>query len=93
MDLESKTKLLDVAAARKELLAKSLGDIEHDTALTWGARAAACLDLAKDAIGEERTKWLRDAENYRQEALEHAAMTEDFDFLKQVVKAIASHRS
>lgn len=86
--------MLDLAKARDELATKSLLDIERDTALTWAARAAACLDLAHEAeTRQERQVRLREAENYRQEALEHAAMTEDIPFLQQVIAEIDAHKT
>jgi hypothetical protein len=85
--------MLDIASARKELQSKTLLDIERATALTWGARAAACLDLAAETRDETgRTQRLQEAQNYRQEALEHAAMTEDFQFLRELVQEIGAHQ-
>lgn len=79
------TAVLDVAKARKELQQKSLAEIERATALTWGARAAAAFALAgEEAQPERRWQWRLDAESYRQEALEHAAQTEDWTFLADV---------
>lgn len=84
--------MLDVEAARKELQEKSLLAIERATAITWASRAAACLDLAADAqTEEERTARLRESENYRQEALEHAAMTEDIPFLQAILAELNEH--
>ena len=77
--------MLDIQAARKELQQTSILDIERATALTWAARAAASFQLAKEAKDtRERIERLQDGENYRQEAIEHAAMTEDIEFLVQV---------
>ena len=74
--------------------AHTIEEIEHATAVTWGGRSVAAFRLAKDAPdGDERRRWLMDAENYRQEAIEHAAMTQDFDFLRQVMEAIEVDRS
>jgi len=85
--------MLDLAKAREELLSKSLLDIERATAITWASRAAACLDLAHEAeTRQDRSLRLREAENYRQEALEHAAMTEDIPFLQQVLAEIDAHK-
>lgn len=85
---------LDVQSARKELQEKSLLDIERATAVTWASRAAACLDLAKEqpALADKSAR-LREAENDRQEAIEHAAMTEDLEFLKQIIQAIGRHQT
>lgn len=86
--------MLDLAAARKELLSKSLLDIERATAITWAGRAAACLDLAHEADTRQgRTIRLREAENYRQEAIEHAAMTEDIPFLQAILAQIDAHKT
>lgn len=85
--------MLDLAAARKELQSKTLLDIERATALTWAGRAAACLDLAHEADDPRlRMRRLTEAENYRQEAIEHAAMTEDIPFLQDVVAQIRKHQ-
>jgi len=85
--------MLDVASARKELEEKSLLEIERATATTWAARAAACYDLARDAKDAAgRTARLEEAQNYRQEALEHAAMTEDIPFLRSILKEIQRHQ-
>lgn len=85
--------MLDLAAARKELQSKTLLDIERATALTWAGRAAACLDLAHEAVDPKLQMQRRmEAENYRQEAIEHAAMTEDIPFLQDVVTQIRKHQ-
>jgi len=73
------TLTLDVEKARKELEGKSITDIEHATALTWGARAVASFQLcAQSGEWESRFRFFCDGENYRQEALEHAAMSDDW---------------
>ena len=70
--------MLDVEKALKELQEKSMADIERATALTWGARAVASYRLAKESKSAiARFQHFYEAENYRQEALEHAAMAED----------------
>lgn len=85
--------MLDVAAARKELESKTLLDIERATADTWAGRAAACYDLAHDAKDDAtRTRRLEEAMNYRQEAIEHAAMTEDIPFLQGLITEIRKHQ-
>lgn len=86
--------MLDLAAAREELLSKSLLDIERATAITWAGRAAACLDLAhENETRQGRSVRLREAENYRQEAIEHAAMTEDIPFLQAIIAEIDAHKT
>ena len=86
--------LLDVAKAKKEIAAKEMAHIERETALTWGARAAAsyeCALVVEDIHGRLRCFW--EAETYRSEALEHAAMTEDVRFLERLIVEIEGYRS
>ncbi len=85
--------MLDVDGASKELAKKSLLQIERETALTWGARAAAAYGNASRATGLRREQWLQDAENYRQESLEHAAMTEDLGFLTGLLDELKDARA
>ncbi len=85
--------LLDVDAATKELSKKSLNQIERETALTWGARAAAAYTNAGRTQGTTREHWLRDAENYRQESLEHAAMTDDMGLLTSLISELKTLRA
>jgi hypothetical protein len=84
--------LFDTSSAMKELKQKSILDIERATAITWGSRASAAFRLAARTPGEEGRHWLMDGENYRQEALEHAAMTEDLPFLKRVIAELQQDR-
>lgn len=70
----------------EELRKQSIEDIERDTAITWGERALAAYQIAGEKNdGEHRQRWLMDGENYRQESIEHAAMTADFDFVEALV--------
>ncbi len=82
--------LLHPDDARSELEHKTLLEIERETAETWGARAAAAFEFAAKATGEKRAHWLADAENYRQESLEHAAMTGDIRFIEQILNDLES---
>ncbi len=85
---------LDLAKAREELLSKTILDIERATAITWAGRAAACFDLAHEAETRQgRQVRLMEAENYRQEALEHAAMTEDIPFLQGILQEVDAHKT
>lgn len=85
--------MLNVPDAKKELLSKSLLDIERATANTWGSRAAACYQLAAEAKDDKtRSLRLQEAMNYRQEALEHAAMTEDLKFLQDLLRDIQTYQ-
>jgi hypothetical protein len=86
--------MLDVAKAVKELASKDMLTIERDTALAWGGRAAAsysCVMDEDDPRAQQRCFW--EGENYRQEALEHAAMTEDLHFVADILKEIDGYRA
>lgn len=86
--------LLDLGKARKELDSKDLLTIERETALTWGGRAAASYDLVdeeEDHAEQMRCFW--EAETYRAEAVEHAAMTEDARFVERLTVEIEGHRA
>lgn len=85
--------MLDVEEATEELRSKSIEQIERATATTWGNRAAAAFRLAADSPAAERQRWLMDAENYRQESIEHAAMTGDFEFLRELHEELETERT
>lgn len=86
--------MLDLAKARKELAAKDLLAIERETALTWGGRAAGSYSFVlEESDHAEQMRCFWEGETYRSEAVEHAAMTEDSDFLEMVLKEIEGHRS
>ncbi len=86
--------MLDVEKGLAELKAKSLVEIEKATAMTWGGRAAASYLLAHRAAAKaERLRRFYEGENYRQEALEHAAMAEDGGrLLLQIHDEVEAHR-
>jgi len=63
-----------LAEAREEVLAKSHARIEEDTAWKWAARAIACHALWKETREDH---WIEEAEDYRHEAIEHAAFAND----------------
>jgi hypothetical protein len=74
--------MLDVEKALKELTTTSMAQIERTTALTWGGRAVASFRLCSQANDwETRFRHFCEGENYRQEALEHAAMAENWQNL------------
>ena len=55
-----------------------MDEIERQTALTWGGRAAASYQLSEEAKTlDKRFERFYEGENYRQEAFEHASMAED----------------
>jgi hypothetical protein len=55
-----------VNRARAELMTKTIGEIQRDTAYTWAARALVAYDRG----------WKDDAIEYGHEAAEHAALAE-----------------
>ncbi|MFO1535162.1 MAG: hypothetical protein ABR586_05810 [Thermoplasmatota archaeon] len=80
--------MLDVEKALKELRTTSMAEIERATALTWGGRAVASFRLCSESTDwESRFRHFCEGENYRQEALEHAAMGEDWKGLLPQIEA------
>jgi hypothetical protein len=80
--------MLDVEKALKELRTTSMADIERATAITWGGRAVASFRLCSEAPDwEARFRHFCEGENYRQEALEHAAMSGDWKTLLPAVES------
>lgn len=70
--------MLDIESAQVEIHTKSKAQIEAETAWKWASRAVACYYEAsstKNAV--EQAKWLRQAEHYQDEALEHASQVRD----------------
>jgi len=68
-----------LAAARKEVAAKSDRTIERETAEKWAARAAACYERCVAARSNAMAiAWRVRGEEYLHEALEHGALVEDF---------------
>lgn len=69
---------LDIEAAQQDIRTKTKAQIETETAWVWASRAVACYLEArscKDAV--EQMKWLKQAEDYQHEALEHASQVRD----------------
>ena len=62
-------------AARTEVTSKSDVVIERETAEKWAARSIACFEKYAETGNQ---KWLVRAEDYKHEALEHAALVGDF---------------
>ena len=82
---------LDLNKGNKDVSEKSLSDIQRDTAWTWASRAAACYEkLAKTGDW----KWKTDAEEYRHEAVEHAALIGDTHphVLEEIHKSLEKYR-
>lgn len=65
---------LDVPTALDEVTSKSDPVIERETSAKWASRAVACYCKFAETGDAE---WLMRAEDYKHEALEHAAMCED----------------
>jgi len=66
--------ILDTKGAIQEILSKSEGQIQRETAYKWASRAMACYWLYGRS-GD--MSWALRAEEYRHEAIEHAAVAED----------------
>ena len=71
-----------IKEAVEELKIKSYEDIERETAIKWAARAAAACILGK----------LKEFEDYRHEAIEHAAFVDSIflDDVKASIDVIAA---
>jgi hypothetical protein len=68
---------------------KSDAQIERETAVKWCERACDCYDRYRET-GDNR--WLLRGENYRHEALEHAALVaDDCKTLVKVAEQIKKH--
>lgn len=83
---------LDLDKGDKDVSEKSLADIQRETAWTWASRAAACYEkLAKTGDW----KWKTDAEEYRHEAVEHAALIGDSHphVLEEIHKSLEKYRN
>lgn len=88
--------------ARKLLREKSYLEIQADTAWTWAARAAASYEVVEEGANPKLNDevgplalygWLMVGDEYRHEALEHAALVEDQGkLLQQVQQAIDKAR-
>jgi len=82
--------MFDVRGALEEVLTKSEGLIQRETAYKWASRAIACYTLYAE---NQELHWALRAEEYRHEAIEHAAVAEDdcatLSFIEQKMKAAA----
>lgn len=65
---------LNIKDALQEVLSKSEGQIQRETANKWASRAIACYKLYA-RTGD--LCWLVRAEEYKHEAVEHAAVADD----------------
>jgi hypothetical protein len=77
--------------ALDELAAKSLAQIQTETALTWAYRAWAAKAYATKATSKSQfLDWMNDSTEYAHEAIEHAALVGGDDVLHEVRQIIAS---
>lgn len=67
------TAALAIQQAKVELQAKTIEQIHYETAMVWLARALAAHSLFAD---NRSIHYLRDAEHYAHESLEHAALSD-----------------
>ena len=65
----------DIATAKRELQDKAQDEIERETAIKWAARAIAAYIIARE---QHNVAVISEADEYRGEALEHAAKAGDF---------------
>lgn len=89
--INKKPSKLDLKKGSKDISTKNLAEIQEDTAWTWASRAAACYEKLKET-GD--WKWKTDAEEYRHEAVEHAALIGDTHptVLKEIHDALEDYR-
>ncbi len=84
--------MIDVDAAREELLSMSKAQIDSETADKWAARALAALELALEAkSAQEQMRWLMDMREYEHEAGEHASGA-GVEKLQEIQEAVAHHK-
>jgi hypothetical protein len=73
----------DIESAIKEVQDKTEQEIEIETAYKWASRSCACYELYEDT---KLLKWLLKAEEFKNEALEHAALAKDSGRTLKVVE-------
>ena len=86
---------LEVEGAIEEIQSKTNEQIEEETARKWGARACGCyaLGIKAEAVGD-KLLWLIRGEDFRHEALEHAALIGDRGvFLTELQKTVDEFRN
>ena len=72
--------------AKIELASKSLDKIQQETALKWAGRYAATIELASNSPYQDALydRYVKEAAEYRSEALEHAAQVKDEMFYSTI---------
>lgn len=81
---------LNLQQALTELKTVSFTDIQIETTWKWAGRAAAAYELS---LEDNKPNWIIVAEDYRHEALEHAALCEDADFVQHILDTIEKYRA
>lgn len=80
--------MFDIPKAQVELAAKSLHQIQVETAYTWGSRAVIAWRKYAETGGSE---WLAAYTSYRDEAVEHAALAEIYpQFMREFSIALGN---
>jgi hypothetical protein len=80
--------MLDLEKARKELSEKNLDQIQKETAITWGSRAAISFENCLTAVGIKKITCFAVGLEYYTESLEHAALCQEGDLLAQIKKEL-----
>jgi hypothetical protein len=79
-----------LAEAEREIRQKHREQIEEETAYKWAARAVAAYRAFRSS---NRASWLRDSENYYNEAIEHGALADPYSgaVLRDVIEWIHNY--
>lgn len=84
-----------IKEAMEEIAQKTYVQIQTETAWKWAARAAAAYEmLMLPETEKDKVDWWMEAEEYRHESLEHAALIEDNgNLVQQVQKSLDKYRN
>src|ERR1700677_155149 len=80
--------MIDIKAAQEELEKKSYNDIQVETAWKWASRAVATVKNVLIAKNEDKVALLIVGEEYSHDAVEHAAVAEDWECVGVIKEAI-----
>jgi hypothetical protein len=81
--------MLDLAKADAELRAKSLAEIQSDTAYAWASRAVVAMQFYQATAAPQ---WWNDAREYAHEAIEHAALNGNPMLVQAIEQAVGGLR-
>jgi hypothetical protein len=84
--------MLDLEKAKQELAGKSINDIQTETAWTWASRACVSYQNSVTSQGSAKLSLWSLGLEYEHEALEHAALVEGMDLVKEVKNQVESYR-